>query len=157
MSGSALSGHGALLEMELDPSGSPNTFTTVAEVMSDLPRLTTSRTQTETTPHTSTIDCYVSGVIRRAPLDFTVNFLPTNTTHDEVTGFLDALNTNETRGYRITANGATPGGADSWTFSGDVASWNQIDPVREGARSLAVSIQASGPMLVGSTVIGVLT
>src|SRR5688572_23942084 len=84
----AVAGHGATLAIELNPSGAPGVFTVIAELNGDLTGLGLERPETEVTPHQDTIDSWVTGVLRRQPWSFTVNYIYANTTHDALRDFI---------------------------------------------------------------------
>ncbi len=149
----AVSGHGALIAVEPDPSGAQGTFQTIGELNGDIPRPEMSRGESEVTPHNDNIDSWVFGVLRRGPLTFSVNFIFDDAEHDHLTGLYDAIITNERRGYRLRG----PGGSDSsdeWICSGNVQAITPTDPVREGARTADVTIRMSGPMIIDGVAVG---
>ncbi len=153
MAGNAVSGHGALIAMELDPTGMPNVFTTIAELNGDIVWPAINRPVTETTPHNANIDCYVLGRLGRGDFTFSVNFIFDNTTHDHLTGLYDAIILNETRGFQLRG----PGGladTDEWIASGEVAEITNTSPVREGARTADVTVRFSGPQVIDGVAIG---
>jgi hypothetical protein len=146
----AVAGHGATIAMELDPTGSQGVFTVIAELNSDLTGLGLSRPTTDVTPHQDTIDSHVSGVLRREPWTFTVNYVYADTTHD---GLRTALLTQERTGFRFRGTGGTTD-TDEIIASGEVTSWNETNPVREGARTAEVTVIASKEMIVDGTSYG---
>lgn len=150
----AVAGHGTIIAMELDPTGSPGAFTDIAELNGDItwPELT--RGETEVTPHQDNIDSYVLGVMRRGALSLSVNFIFDDNTHDHLTGLYAAMAANETRGFRIRGPGGTTN-TDEWILSGAVQGITQTAPVREGARTSDVTIRMSGPMKIDGVEYGV--
>jgi len=149
----AQAGHGATIAMEQDPTGSPGVFTVVAELNGDITFPGLMRGETEHTPHQDTIDSWNLGVLRRDPLQFSVNFIYDNATHDHATGLIKAMIDNETRGFRIRGPGGTAN-TDEWILSGAVQQFTETAPVREGTRSAEVSIRMSGPMIIDGTTVG---
>lgn len=150
----AVAGHGALIAMELDPTGSPGVFTTIAELNGDISFPELSRGETEVTPHQSNIDEWVLGIPRRSPLTGSVNYIFDDGTHDHLTGMLAAIMANETRGFRVRGPGGTTA-TDEWIASGKFQTVGPIvNPVREGARTADFSIRLSGPMLIDGVAIG---
>ena len=103
----AVPAHGAILSMEQDPSGSPNVFTDIAEIIAiDGPNV--SREATETTPHNATISVHtVSGRLLQGEISLGINYLHDHATHDAAAGLKNAMTDNETRGFRFFG----PGGA----------------------------------------------
>lgn len=149
----AVAGHGALIAMELDPSGAQGTFTTIAELNGDITFPELSRAEEEVTPHDDTIDGWVTGVLTRGPLTFSVNFIFDDQTHDHAEGLYEAIINNEQRGFRLRG----PGGSDSsdeWICSGFVQAMTQTNPVRSGARTADVTIRMNGPMIIDGVTVG---
>lgn len=151
----AIAGHGAVIAMELDPSGSPGVFTEIGELNGDLAWPELSRREDEATPHNDTIDSYTFGVLSRGPLQFSVNFIFDDGNHDHSTGLVNALVDNERRGFRLTGPNQTPGsGTDEWICSGNVTNFQPTHPVRVGTRTADFTVRMSGPQIIDSTVIG---
>lgn len=149
----AVAGHGALIAMELDPTGSPGVFTTIAELNGDITFPGLSRPETEVTPHQDTIDAFVMGILKREALQFSVNWLFDNGTHDFQTGLGYAIVNNELRGFRLRG----PGGStdtDEWIGSGFVQNLSNTNPVREGARTSDCTVRFTGPMIIDGEEIG---
>ena len=143
----AIAGHGALIAVEQDPAGMQAVFTTIAELNSDFGQPEVSRGEAEATPHNDKIDTWVLGVLRRSPLVFSVNFIFDDVTHDHLTGLYNALDENETRGWQIRG----PSGlalSDEWIMSGAVQALAPTNPVREGVRTMDVTVRMSGVMLI---------
>ena len=150
----AVAGHGALIAIEQDPTGSPGTFTTIAELNGDITYPELSRPETEVTPHQLNIDTWILGVPTRGPLTFSVNWIFDNATHDHLTGLTEAFFANETRGIRITGPGSPVSPADEWICSGAVQSINQTAPIRTGVRSSDISIRLSGCQIIDGVEFG---
>lgn len=150
----AIAGHGATIAMELDPSGAQGTFTVIAELSEDIVTPDLMRVNTEVTPHQDTIDSHVMGILKRGELQFGVNYIYNDSTHDHLTGFQYAILNDERRGYRLLGpNGSA--NTDEWIVSGNVATFGPIqNPVREGARTARVAIRLSGPMIVDGVAYG---
>lgn len=149
----AVPGHGVTIAAELLPASAQGTFTAIGELNGDISWPGLMRTATEVTPHDENIDSYVTGVLRRDPLTFSVNFIFNNGGHDHLTGLQDAIISKEKRGYRMRGPGGSAN-TDEWIMSGEVISVKPVSPVREGARTAEVTIQMSGPMIVDGVVIG---
>lgn len=149
----AVTGHGATIAMELDPSSSQGTFTVIAELASDITGLGLSRPTSDVTPHQDTIDSHVSGVLQREPWTFTVNYIHGNSTHTGTGSLRDAI-LNQTRtGFRFRGKDGSSGD-DEIIASGEVTSWNENNPVREGARTAEVTIVVSKAMILDGTSYG---
>ena len=151
----AVPAHGCILGMELDPSGTPNVFTDIAEIIG-LPGPSNSREATETTPHNATISVHtVAGRLLQGELTLELNFLHEHETHSAATGLKQALQDNETRGFRFFG----PSGAsnvDEIIISGEVISFATANPVRSGQRTATVTIQPSGPYADDGIIVGTL-
>ena len=156
MSG-AIAGHGATIAMELDPTGSPNVFTVIADLNGDIVMPELTRPEEEVTPHDDTIDSWVSGNFSRGPLTFGVNYRFAHGTHDHLTGFIDAIILNETRGFRLRGPAGTTD-TDEWIMSGKVQNVGPItNPVRSGARQGSITVRLSGPMVIDGVTVGTVT
>lgn len=145
----ALSSHGTLFARA--PAATPSTFTTIAELGDlNLPELM--RNEFEATVHNRNIDDYVLGILRRGALSFPINFLPTDGTHDHLTGLYKALITEPppVDGYRTTfmSTGLV------WIMSGQVKGIAPKAPV-DGKLSADVTIRFSGYMYIGGVLVGV--
>jgi hypothetical protein len=145
----ATPGHGALFAMEVDPEGAPGTFTTISELIGDV-NVSLNRTTTEVTPHNATMDHYVaSAVMRREPWDLSVNYVPGDSTH---AALIAHVHGNTLFGVRFRGPGSS-GPSDEWIASGYATSANQMNPVREGARTLEISFRPTGDMKIDGTLI----
>lgn len=153
MPNEAQSSHGIEFAMELDVSGSPNSFTAVAELL-DFEWPEVSRPTTEVTSHANDIDYYVVGRVARGPISFDINFKYDATTHEEATGGLyEKLFAGTLTGFRLRGPEGTDD-TDEWILSGFVTNiGSRSAPVREGAVGASVTIQPSGPMVIDGTVI----
>lgn len=150
----AIAGHGATIAMELDPTGSPGTFTTIAELNGDLNFPDLMRAEEEVTPHQDDIDSWVLGVMSRGPFTGSVNYIYDDQTHDETDGLIAAIVAGETRGFRFRGpNGSAD--TDEWIASGEVQQFGPIvHPVRSGARTAEFTLRFSGAMKINGTTIG---
>lgn len=150
----AIAGHGATIAMELDPTGSPGVFTTMAELNGDITFPELSRGETDVTPHQDHIDSWVLGILRRGPLTGGVNYIFDDETHDHLTGMIAAIKDNERRGFRIRGPGGTTN-TDEWIASGQFQQVGPItNPVREGARTANFTVRLSGPMIIDGVAFG---
>lgn len=149
----AVAGHGALIAIELDPSGSPGVFTTISELNGDITWPELERPWTETTPHQDDIDDGVAGRLGRGPLSFSTNFIFDDSTHDHLTGLYQKIKDNELFGIRMRGPGGTTN-TDEWIASGHVINIAQTSPVREGVRTCDVTIRLRKQMIVDGVSIG---
>ena len=143
----AIAGHGALIAMESSPVVG-GVFTTIAELNGDISPPGLSRNATEVTPHQDTIDSHVTGVMRRTPMKFSVNFIFDDATHDHLTGLIKKIKDDELTGFRITGPGSPVSPLDEWIASGFVTNVLPVNPVRDGARTAEVEVVMTGPMIV---------
>jgi hypothetical protein len=144
-----LSGHGAHIYRA--PAASPTTFTEIAEVGDiQLPGL--DHNEFDATSHNRNIDAYVMGVLRRDPFTIKLNFLPSDPTHDHLTGLLKASYTNPvpTDGFKIVF----PDLVNTWIASGQVKSVNNITLPVDGLSTADAVIRFSGIMTINGVVIG---
>src|SRR5574339_425498 len=86
-----LSGHGAHIYRA--PVATPSTFTEIAEV-GDITLPGLDHNEFDALQHNTNIDQYVLGVLRRDLFTIRLNFLPSDATHDHLTGLIKAAVTN---------------------------------------------------------------
>jgi hypothetical protein len=154
MGSNAKAGHGAKLAFELDPVGSPGTFTVVGE-MQDITRPEMSRGETEVTPHNQRMDAWVlSKRILRSPIAGTVNFVNEDPTHDHLTGLQSLLIDGTRFGVQVLGpDGVAATHTHELIGSAEVQSFGPITyPVREGVMSAPFSLR----MINGMWIDGVL-
>lgn len=142
----ALSSHGTLIYRQ--PAATPGAFTAIAE-MGDVAYPELSRNKFDATTQNINIDTNVLGVPRRGPLTIAMNFLPTDGSHDHLTGLQKAYFDNTIDGYKLTY----PNGVVPWIMSGQVMSIAIKAPV-DGKLAADVTIVFSGLMSIGGTTIG---
>lgn len=144
------SGHGALLAYTADPDTSPNVFTTIAQLNSNID-LDWSHDSTEITPHNERMSRHItSKVVKRSALTFDVNYIHGEETHDGIRDFFLA-DPPTTIGLQFTGPSGDAG--DRIVMSGEVINWKVAHPVRSGERKATISFQPSGPMRVDGTLI----
>lgn len=144
-----LSGHGAHIYRA--PSATPTTFTEISE-MGDIQLPGLDHNEFDSTSHNRNIDAYVMGVLRRDLFTIKMNFLPTDPTHDHLTGLIKASITNPvpTDGFKIVF----PDLVTTWVASGQVKSVNNIVLPVDGLSTADVGIRFSGQMTINGVVIG---
>jgi len=140
----AISSHGTLVARQATPGG---TFTTIAE-LGDITPPALSRNEHDATTQNIDIDAYVLGVLRRGAMTLPLNFLPTDGTHDHLTGLYKAIIDNQVTGYKVTFPGAIV-----WIMSGQVQSIAPKAPV-DGKLSADVTLRFSGLMSIGGVSVG---
>lgn len=117
-----ISAQGTIIARSPDPNWPPNapvggsvSFTNIAELRNiTVPALT--RNTLETTTHNEGDDSYIVGIRRHSDMTFQVNFVPTNPTHDHMTGLQKAWFDGTRDIYKVTYPDGT-----SWLFSGFVS------------------------------------
>lgn len=139
MSVNALSGHGTLISR----NGTP-----IAE-LGDMTPPALTRNEFDTTTQDEDIDSYILGVLRRSAMTFPMNFIPTDGTHDHLTGLYAAIIDNDVDEYRVTF----PDGTE-WIMSGMVQNIVPTAPL-DGKLSANVTLRFSGPMQIEDLPIGV--
>lgn len=149
----AQAGHGALIAIELDPTGSPGTFTTVAELNGDITWPALTRPKSDVTAHQHQIGHNVRGVMMTEDLTWSINYIFDNSTHSFSTGLYKHMVDNATFGVRLRGPGGTVG-TDEWIMSGGLTNITQTSPVREGARTADITFAPSGPFIIDAAVVG---
>lgn len=144
-----LSGHGAKIMRA--PIATPSTFTEIAEV-GDITLPGLDHNEFDATSHNRNIDAYVLGVLRRELFTIKMNFLPSDPTHDHLTGLIKAAVTNPVPmdGFKIIF----PDLVNTWVASGQVKSVANIVLPVDGLSTADVSIRFSGQMVINNVLIG---
>lgn len=144
-------GHGALVKLELDPSGSPGTFTTMGKVQDvDWPELTVpvvpSHGQEDSISTHEPAEIVMVG-----SMSVTAWYDPTDTTHNISQGVYDQLTQFEKRGLTITGPG---GGTDVFVCSGYATNVGRSAPVGDGGMyEITFSFQPSGAISIDATAV----
>jgi hypothetical protein len=143
----AISGHGTLIARA--PAATPFTYTNIAEV-GDIASPGLNRNDFEALTQDRNIDAYILGILRRNPLQLALNFLPSDPTHDHLTGLIKAHVTEPPPidGYKMTF----PGGI-AWIMSGQVKGIDIKAPV-DGKLAADVVIRLSDRMYIGGLLVG---
>lgn len=144
-----LSGHGAKISRAL--SATPTVFVEIAEV-GDITLPGLDHNEFDGTSHNRNIDAYVMGVLRRELFTIRLNFLPTDPSHDHLTGLIKASTTNPvpTDGFKIVF----PDLVSTWVASGQVKSVSNIVLPVDGLSTADVGVRFSGLMTINGVVIG---
>lgn len=145
-----LSGHGAHIYRA--PIATPSTFTEIAEV-GDITLPGLDHNEFDATSHNRNIDAYVMGVLRRDLFTIKLRFLPSDPTHDHLTGLIKACVTNPPPldGFKIVF----PDLVNTWVASGQVKSVNNITLPVDGLSEADLGIRFSGQMVINNVLIGV--
>lgn len=144
MSMDALSGHGTKVDYQPTPGAA---FVEIAELR-DISSPGMSRNEFDATTQNEDIDSYVTGVLRRQPVTLSVNFIPTNSTHDETTGLRSLIIGKVRTGFRFRYPDAT-----FLIASGEVTAFNDTEPV-DGLMTADVTLRFSSTMNVNGTIVG---
>lgn len=145
MSLNALSGHGTKIDYQATPGGA---WSEIAELR-DITSPGLSRNEFDATTQNEDIDSYVLGVLRREPVTISINFIPSNATHDHLTGLKKLIIDNVRTGFRFRYPDA---GAGNLIASGAVSAVKDTAPV-DGLLSADVTVRFSGAMLIGAIVV----
>jgi hypothetical protein len=138
--------HGALYYVQLDPAGSPNTFTEVTELNDDVRGYNLNVTATEDTPHNYNIDSYTFGVPRRGTWSLSVNYDASDEVHE---GLMDHAHNRTRFGVKFV------GVQGDWVLaSGGITTYEQTNPVQDGSRGATIEFQPSGPFWVDGVLVG---
>lgn len=143
----AVSAHGTLVAYQATPGSA---FTDIAE-LGDIKPPALTRNEFDATTQEKDIDSYVLGVARRGQFTVPLNFLPTNGTHDHLTGIQSLFFANTVTGFRITFPAIA--GSVQWVMSGQVQGIDPNAPV-DGKLSANMTLRFSGKMTIGGVVIG---
>jgi hypothetical protein len=140
----AVAGHGALVFIEVDPTGSPGVFTELPECNFDIsPGMT--RPSTNVTPHNDNDhDTHVRGTLMRNDFPGTLNYLYSNAVHTALKAHFMGDVTFGMVVQSATSNGST----DRIIWSGGLTAWNEKNPPREGGRAVDFTFRPSGPWKV---------
>lgn len=144
-----LSGHGGRLLRA--PAATPTTFTEIAEV-GDITLPGLDHNEFDGTSHNRNIDAYVLGVLRRDLFTIRIFILPTDPTHDHLTGLIKACTTNPvpTDGWKMIF----PDTVTTWVGSGQCKSVSNIVMPVDGLMSADVGVRLSDKMTINGVIIG---
>lgn len=107
----AIIGTGVLIQA--GDGGSPETYRTVAEIVTLTPPAF-SRNEQDVSTHNVGVEEKLLGMLRQGQVSATVNWVPTDPTHSSDTdGLLDDILANRKRNWRILY---PPNGLPRWTF-----------------------------------------
>lgn len=134
--GLGISSQGTLIARQEQGAGP---FVTIAE-LSDITPPPLMRNPIETTTHNDPEEQFVVGIRRKGELSFSMFFIPTNPTHDHLTGLIWSWKNGFRDVWRITY----PDGSQ-WLFSGYVTNVGPAAPV-DDALTADVTIRPTGLM-----------
>jgi hypothetical protein len=134
--GLGISAQGTLIARQVQGAGP---FTTIAE-LSDITPPPLSRNPIETTTHNDPEEQFVVGIRRKGEMAFSIFWIPTNATHDHLTGLIHSWRNGFRDVWRITY----PDGAQ-WLFSGYVTNVGPAAPI-DDALTADITIRPTGLM-----------
>lgn len=139
----AIAAHGCIVYVNLDENGDvQEEFVPITGLNSDVPQ-PFQRTFTETTPHDRDIDEGVIGVNRRGDIALTLNYRQQQPVHK---GLRLAQFKGTYFGFMFVGieGRIADDGTDTVLASGYCLTFNEGNPVRDGARSAACTLRPSG-------------
>lgn len=141
----AIIGTGILLKA--GDGGSPESFVTVAEIVSLKPPQL-SRNEVEVPTHNLGIDDKILGMLRRGQVTGTLNWVPTDATHDDTSGILADILANTKRNWQITF---PPNGLPRWTMPARVQLFDPQDVTTDSALQIAFALTIDGAITMESS------
>lgn len=143
----AISAHGTTLARA--KAATPTVFANIAEVV-DVTPPEFMRNEFDATTQDKNIDAWILGVLRRNAFTIAINYLPSDTTQDHITGLLQAIITEPppVDGYKITFPDGTV-----WVASGQCKAFQPTAPV-DGKLAATVTVRLTGKMTINGIVIG---
>lgn len=141
----AIIGTGILLRA--GDGGAPEVFTAVAEIMSLKPPQL-SRNEIEVTSHNEAVasgEAKILGMLRKGQVTGTLNWVPTDPTHDDQTGLLADILANTKRNWRIEY---PPNGLPHWTFPGRVQLADPQDVTTDSPLQIAFGLTIDGAITI---------
>ncbi len=147
--GQPLAGHGAKIYRA--PIATPSTFTEIAN-LGDITMPGLSHNEFDGSDHNDNIDKYVLGILRRDLCTISLRFLPSDGTHDHLTGLMKSCITNPppVDGFKFVF----PDLVNIWVASGQVKDINNIVLPIDGLSTADVTIRFSGRMVINNVLIG---
>lgn len=136
----AISAHHTIWSYQPTPGGA---WVEIAE-LGDITPPELTRNEFESTTHNINIDAYVLGVMHRGAMTVPLNFLPTNGTHDHITGLYKHMINNTISGHKVEYPDGT-----IWVMSGQLKGLAPKAPV-DGKLALDVTVRFSGLMQIGT-------
>lgn len=139
MATSAVAGIGA--QLQIGDGGSPENFTTIAEVK-DISGPALAQDTVDVTNHDSTGNWeeHIGTILRSGEVTFDINYLPTDSTHDATDGLLSDKEDQTLRNFQLVF----PDGSNTqWDFSALVTGFEPSAPVSDEL-SASVTLKISG-------------
>lgn len=135
----AIAAFGTLLK--IGDGGSPESFTTIAEVTT-IGGPSLGLDTIDATNHDSTAgwEEVIGGILRSGEVTFDINYIPTDATHDASTGLIADMVARTKRNFELVFPDT---GSTTWSFTGLVSKFAPSAPV-DGKLSASVSLKLSG-------------
>jgi len=135
----AIAAYGTLLKT--GDGGSPETFTTIAEV-TNIGGPSLKLDAIEATSHDSTEGWreFIGGLLDGGEVTFDVNFIPTNATHDASTGLVADMVARTHRNFELVFPDTSE---TTWSFTALVTNFQSNEPV-DNKLSASVTLKVSG-------------
>jgi len=135
----AISAFGTLLK--IGDGGSPETFTTIAEV-TDISGPSLSADTIDVTNHNSAGGYreFIQGLKDAGEVTFTINFIPTESTHNAATGLLKDYEDGTLRNFQLVFPDA---GNTTWSFAAVVTGFEPAEPI-DDKLAADVTLKISG-------------
>lgn len=136
-------------QLQAGDGGSPESFTTIAEVR-DISGPDLSADTEDVTPHDAVdgIEEFIPTILRTGEVTFPVNFVPSHATHaDAAGGLIHAWRNRTKKNYRLVMS---PAIGYTWSFAAYVTGFSPGNPVA-GAATADVTLKVTGsPVLAPS-------
>jgi len=135
----AISAFGTLLK--IGDGGSPESFTTIAEVK-DISGPSLSLDTEDVTSHASSggWEEHIGTILRSGEVSFDINFIPTHATHDASTGLIADMKNRTVRNFQLVFPDAS---STTWAFSALVTGFEPSEPVA-GSLGASVTLKLTG-------------
>jgi Lambda phage tail tube protein, TTP len=134
--------------LKVGDGASPEVFTTIAEI-ANLEPAELSRNEIDVSIHNEGEESILTGMLRKGKVNVTINYLPSNATHNFATGLLDAIYTNERRNYRIVWPASA--GASYWEFEAYVTNFKPMGGGLDIARQAQVGLRMAGTISISDS------
>jgi predicted secreted protein len=134
-----ISAFGTLLK--IGDGGTPETFTTIAEVR-DISGPSLALDTADVTSHDSPggWEEHIGTILRSGEITFTVNFVPTHATHNPSTGLIADMVNREVRNFQLVFPNV---GNTTWAFAALVTGFEPAEPV-DDALTADVTLKLTG-------------
>ncbi len=121
----ALDAYGTLLQ--IGDGASPEVFTTIAEV-TDISGPSLALDALDVTAHTSPAAFreFIGGLLDGGEVSFTINYVPTETTHDAGTGLIADMIARTVRNFQLVFPDS---GTTTWSFPALITAFEPAEPV----------------------------